>query len=140
MLGTLKSGYSFMEIVIVIAIISILAGVGIPSYLSYIESSKVTKTVAHINLVKNEINRYYGDIGRFPESLDDLLDAPDDDSPLAKKWNGPYLEIKGGGLPMDGWDRDLVYEKTPGSAHPYELYSFGKEGEDGPEEKRITAW
>ena len=140
MTATLRAGYSFMEIVIVIAIIAILAGIGIPSYLGHVDRAKDAKTTAHLNLVKNAINQYYGDTGRFPRALDDLIDQPDQDEPIAKKWHGPYLEIKGGGLPQDGWERDFYYEVTPGGKHPYELYSYGQEGEDGPEDKRVSAW
>lgn len=140
MASSLKKGFSLMEIMIAIAIMGLLAGVGIPMYMSYMKKAAVTKTDGNLALLKNEINRYHADMGKYPRSLDDLVDKPDPDSPGAKRWQGPYLDVKGGGLPEDGWGNEYVYGLTQGAAHPYELYSYGPEGEDGSEEDRISAW
>lgn len=140
MTQTLKNGFGMIEIIIYVAIMALLAGIAGPMYFSYMKNAAKTKTTANLDLIKNEINRYHGDIGRFPRTLDDLVDKPDADDPVAKRWNGPYLEVKGGGLPTDGWNRDFYYTVTPGGAHPYELYSFGPEGEEGPEDQRVSAW
>ena len=140
MTHTLKRGFGMVEIMIYIAIMAVLAGVAGPMYFSYMKGTYKTKTVETLALMKNEINRYHADTGRYPRILDDLMDKPDVDDPLYKKWNGPYLDLKGASSPEDGWNHEFQYEVTPGGARPYELYSFGPEGEDGPEEDRISAW
>lgn len=137
---SLQKGFSLMEIMIAVAIMGILAGVGIPMYSSYLKNARMKRTESTLALFKNEINRYNADTGRYPRALDDLIDKPDADSPLSKKWQGPYIDVKGGGLPEDAWGQDFVYELTPGGTHPYELYSYGPDGEDAPEEDRISAW
>lgn len=140
MTGTLRRGFAMMDALIAIALVTLILGVGMPVMFNQLKKGKIFKTEQNLNLLKQSINQYYGDVGRWPRNLDDLVDKPDADSPFAKKWQGPYLEVKGGGLPTDGWDQDFVYELTPGGAHPYELYSYGPEGEDGPEEDRISVW
>lgn len=137
---TLKSGFGMIEIVIYVAILAVLATIAIPSYLSYMKTAAKATTEGNLNLLKNEINRYHGDMGRYPRALDDLVDKPDTDEPSAKRWNGPYVDVKGGGLPQDGWKNDFVYELTPGGAHPYDLYSYGPDGEDGSDDSRISVW
>jgi general secretion pathway protein G len=140
MFKSLKSGFSLMEIMIAIAIMGMLAGVGIPMYFSYIKNASITKTNANLAMLKNEVNRYHADTGKYPRSLDDLVDKPDSDDPIANKWSGPYIDVKGGKLPEDGWNQEFYYEVTSGGMRPFELYSYGPEGEDGPEEQRINAW
>lgn len=137
---TLKRGFGMIEIVIYVAILAVLATIAIPSYMSYMKSTAIATTDGNLSLLKNEMNRYHADMGKYPRSLDDLVDKPDADEPGAKRWNGPYVDVKGGGLPEDGWKNEFVYELTPGGAHPYELYSYGPEGEDAPEDDRISAW
>jgi general secretion pathway protein G len=137
---TLKNGFSLMEIMIAVAIMGLLASIAIPNLMGYMQKANKEKTTQHLNLFKSSITQYYADTGRFPRALDDLMDKPDSEDPLAKKWQGPYIESKGGGLPQDGWGQDFVYELTPGAAHPYELYSYGPEGEDAPEDDRISVW
>lgn len=129
-----------MEIMIAVAIMGLLAGVGIPMYMSYMKTAATTQTNGNLSLFKNEINRYHADMGRYPRALDDLVDKPDADDQGAKRWQGPYIDAKGGSVPADAWHNDFMYELTPGGAHPYELYSYGPEGEDAPEEDRISAW
>jgi general secretion pathway protein G len=137
-MGMLKKGFSLMEIMIVVAIMGLLVAMSVTYLASYMEDARKGKTRAHLALIKNEITRYYSHTSRFPRSLDDLVDKPENDDSLAKKWNGPYFE--NGIIPKDGWDRDFYYELTPGGKHPYELYSYGKEGEEGPENQRINLW
>jgi general secretion pathway protein G len=138
MTHTLKRGFGMVEIMIYIAIMAVLASIAGPLYFTYMKNAAKSKTTQQLALLKNEINRYHGDTGRYPRVLDDLMDKPDADDPLYKKWNGPYLDAKE--LPEDGWHHEFQYEVTPGGARPYELYSFGPEGEDGPEDDRISAW
>lgn len=140
MTGTLRRGFAMMDVLVAMAILGLLLAIAGPSMLSYLKRGNKLKTEQHLNLLKQSINQYYADTSSFPHSLDDLVDKPDADSPLARRWQGPYVEAKGGGVPEDGWGHDFVYERTPGAVHPYELYSYGSEGEDGPEEDRISAW
>lgn len=112
-----KQGFSFLELVIAIAIIALLASVGIPMYMSYVEKAKVTKTEGILGNLKIAINSYYLDVNKYPSSLSELVRKPAD----AKKWRGPYLES--GEIPDDAWGNPFVYRVTAKSAHPFELYT-----------------
>ncbi len=142
MIGThhMKAGFSFIELTVVILIMGVLAGVGIPAVMGWVEKSRVRSTHTTISSIQQAIDLYYGEVGKYPEALDDLVHAPSDPA-LARKWDGPYVQVgKKDMVPQDGWSHDFYYERTPGGAHPYTLYSYGKHGEDSPEEEWISAW
>lgn len=135
-----KNGFSFIEIMIAVVIMGVLAGVIAPAYFSYVARAKTRTTEANLRVTKQAITAFHGDTGRYPESLLDLNRKPLDDS-IAKKWAGPYLELKDGDdVPLDGYGNDLIYQRSePGAEKPYLLYSHGPEGEGSPEEEWIYA-
>ena len=137
--SSLKSGIAMIELVIYIAILATLAAVAVPVFLNTLEKAKVSTTKTNLQSTKQSITAFFTDTGRYPETLTDLTIKPFDDS-LARKWHGPYLEIKNeDDVPVDGWGNDLVYNRLEGSSKPYELYSYGSAGDDGEEENRIYA-
>jgi len=138
--STLKSGIAMMELVIYIAILAILAMAVVPTLLNKLDKAKVSTTQTNLQSTKQAIMAFYTDAGRYPETLSDLMRKPLDDN-LAKKWHGPYLDMKDeDDVPVDGWGNELVYRRLePGSGKPYELYSYGSNGEDSPGEEWIYA-
>lgn len=136
----LRSGFSFVEIVVVILIMGVLMGIAVPATQSYLAKSRTTSTKTTIASTQQAIDMYYSEVGKYPESLTDLVQAPSDPA-LARRWEGPYIQVRGKeDVPQDGWGHDFYYERTPGGARPYILYSYGKNGEDSPEEEWISAW
>lgn len=138
--SVLKKGLSLVEVMIVLAIMAVFALVVGPRMISYLGKAKIKTTEANVRTVKQAIDSYYGDTGRYPETLSDLMRKPFDET-AARKWQGPYLDAQDEDyLPVDGWGNELVYRRSePGSTKPYELYSYGPSGEDGSEEERIYA-
>lgn len=138
--GSLKKGLSLVEVMIVLAIMAVFALAVGPQMVSYLGSAKIKTTEANLRNVKQAIVAYYGDVGSYPETLSDLMRKPLDDK-MARKWQGPYLQAKNDDYsPVDGWDNDLVYSRgESGSGKPYELYSYGPNGQEGPQEERIYA-
>lgn len=138
--GSLKKGLSLVEVMIVLAIMAVFALAVGPRMVSYLGNAKIKTTEANLRNVKQAIVAYYGDVGSYPETLSDLMRKPLDDN-MARKWQGPYLEAKNDDYsPVDGWDNDLVYSRgESGSGKPYELYSYGPNGQEGPQEERIYA-
>lgn len=138
--GSLKKGLSLVEVMIVLAIMAVFALAVGPRMVSYLGNAKIKTTEANLRNVKQAIVAYYGDVGSYPETLTDLMRKPLDDT-MARKWQGPYLEAKNDDYsPVDGWDNDLVYSRgESGSSKPYELYSYGPNGQEGPQEERIYA-
>jgi len=139
---SLKPGFSITELVFYMLIVGLLmaaAGAGISSAM---KSAKKSTTESSLRAISQAIDVYYSSVqpNRYPETLEDLIIAPEG----VRGWDGEYIksrEVDGEKrMPVDGWKQDFQYERTPGGAHPYELYSWGAGGEDGPQEEWISAW
>jgi general secretion pathway protein G len=133
-----QKGLSMMEVMIVLAIMALFAGVVGPKLFTYLSKGKIATTKTMLHNTKQAIDSFHIDTGKFPESLADLIRKPLEEN-IAKKWQGPYLDVKDDDyIPVDGWGNELVYHRSePGSGKPYELYSDGPDGEDSPEDARI---
>lgn len=127
-----------MELMIYMAVVGILLAAVGPRFMSFISSGKKSSTEQTLRNTKQAIELFYGHTSRYPESLRDLVRKPMDEK-IAKKWNGPYLELKGDQeVPEDGWNNELVYHRLePGAGRPYDLFSYGPNGEGSPEDEWI---
>ena len=137
-----RSGFSLVELMIVIAIIGLLGAVLAPKVNDALKKARKGTTKTTIMNLKGGIIKYQTDIARYPSSLKDLIKRPKGgDERVAKKWDGPYYGDEGDELPEDPWGNKFVYKlNQQGSKHPYELYSFGPEGKGAPKEQWISVW
>ncbi|MGO4381539.1 type II secretion system major pseudopilin GspG [Pseudoduganella sp. RAF53_2] len=123
------TGFTLLELLVVIVIIGLLAAYVGPKYFSQLGKSEVTIAKAQIEAFEKSLDTYRLDVGRYPtteEGLAALLTAP----PTAgAKWNGPYLKK---GVPPDPWGHAYIY-KAPGAKAEYEIVSLGKDGQPGGE-------
>jgi general secretion pathway protein G len=134
----LKQGFSLIELVIAIAILGILSAIVIPNFLSYLRNANISAAENTIKTLKQGINAFYSKSGEYPKSLEDLVKRPADVP--AKKWGGPYIggEEEEPVVPQDPWNIDYVYKLNPkGAKPPYQLYSWGPNGEGSPEDEWI---
>ena len=132
---TLKPGMSFIEIIAVVAIMAILATAAMMFVGPKIERSRRDTTMGSLQTLKTCITSFHLDTGAYPDQLEDLVERPIDER-IAARWV-QYIE---NALPRDGWGNDFEYQKTPGAAHPYELYSHGTHGDEAPEEEYLSVW
>lgn len=132
----LKSGFTFVELIIALAILAVLAVVIIPNTFRYLSESKIRKTETTLGTLRTAITSYYAAVGKYPTSLQDLIRKPAD-VPL-KKWVAKFLELDE--VPADAWGNEFVYKLTSKAAHPYELYSYGPNGPGAPAEEMISVW
>lgn len=72
-LRKLRRGFTMIELVVVMAAIGLLLSIALPRYLDALERGKLQ--VQHQNLaqLRDAIDKYYGDNGKYPDSLDDLV-------------------------------------------------------------------
>lgn len=121
-----QSGFTLLELLVVMVIIGLLAGYVGPKYFSQVGKSEVKTAKAQIDALDKALDQYRLDNGRYPtteQGLAALMTKPAN----APRWEGPYLKKA---VPSDPWGNAYVY-KQPGSRGEYDLMSYGKDGQPG---------
>jgi general secretion pathway protein G len=123
-------GFTLLEMLVVLVIIGLLAGLVGPQLLGRVDTSKVTAADTQVRMLKAAIETLRLDIGRFPseeEGLDLLMKQPQDER-VARKWRGPYLAEN---VPLDPWSNPYIYRPATGTT--IILFSHGGDGKLGGE-------
>lgn len=121
-----QSGFTLLELLVVMVIIGLLAGYVGPKYFSQIGKSEVKTARAQIDALEKALDQYRLDIGHYPtteQGLAALMNKPANEA----RWEGPYLKKT---VPNDPWGNSYVY-KQPGSRGEFDLMSYGKDGQPG---------
>ncbi|MBV9557688.1 MAG: type II secretion system major pseudopilin GspG [Pseudolabrys sp.] len=122
-----ESGFTLVEMLVVIAIIGLVMGLVGPRVLNYLGEAKVKSAKLQIESFGSSLDLFYLDVGRYPtasEGLAALVQRPAN----ASVWNGPYL--KNASVPADPWGHVYIY-RVPGEKGPYQIVSFGSDGQEG---------
>jgi len=126
-----RRAFTMIEIMAVIVIIGILAGIVAVSVVGKIDKARVISTKASLKMLHSAVIQFKLDTGRYPteeEGLQALIEQPTD----VTGWNtGGYLETTT--LPKDAWGNDFVYQLLPESGKPFVIISYGANGEEGGE-------
>lgn len=67
-------GFTLMELIVVMTVIALLLSLALPRYLDALDRGKDKVQERNIGLVREAIDQHYGDRGRYPDSLDDLVE------------------------------------------------------------------
>jgi general secretion pathway protein G len=67
-----RHGFTLIELIVVFLIIAILLTLAMPRYFSSIDRSKEAVLKENLYQVRDAIGKYYGDKGKYPESLETL--------------------------------------------------------------------
>lgn len=70
-----RRGFTLIELLIVMAIMAVLLTVALPRYFNSVERSREVALQQSLNVVRDAIDKYYADRGKYPESLSDLVQA-----------------------------------------------------------------
>jgi general secretion pathway protein G len=132
-----SAGFTLLELLVVIVIIGLLAGLVAPRYFDQIGKSNTKVAKAQIDSLEKALDQYRLDVGRYPTTeagLNSLYIKPQN----VDKWDGPYLKKP---APMDPWGTPYLY-KSPGDHGDYDLSSFGSDGKPGGsgEAADVTSW
>ncbi|HBF42132.1 MAG TPA: type II secretion system protein GspG [Desulfobacteraceae bacterium] len=135
-------GFTLIELMVVIVILGILAGLIVPRIMGSPEKARIMKARVQIESLETALKMYKLDNGDYPsteQGLEALVQAPAVGK-LAKKWReGGYLEK--GKVPKDPWENDYIY-LSPGIHGDFDIVSYGADGQPGGEDKNkdITSW
>lgn len=120
------SGFTLLELLVVIVIIGLLAAYVGPKYFAQLGKSEITVAKAQIEAFEKALDTFRLDVGHYPtteEGLAALLVKP----ATARNWNGPYLKKN---VPLDPWGHPYLY-RSPGSKGDFQITSYGKDGQPG---------
>lgn len=133
-----QEGFTLIEILLVVVIISSLAAMVVPRLTGRSEQARIAIARADIRAnLPTALKLYELDNGTFPttqQGLQALISAPSR-APVPRNWNGPYVE---GGSLSDPWGNDYRYRYPPERGVDYDLYSYGPSGVD--DDENITNW
>ena len=127
-----QRGFTLLEMLVVLVIIGLLAGLVGPKLFSKVDSSKIQTAQTQVKMLKGTLETMRLDISRFPtasEGLALLNEAPKDEK-IAGKWKGPYLDEA---LPADPWGTPYQYSVPGANGQPMAIYSLGADGKRGGE-------
>ena len=71
---SVKSGFTLVEMLVVLAILALLLTLAAPKYFSSIDRAKEATLKQDLNTLRESIDKYYADNGRYPNTLKDLVD------------------------------------------------------------------
>ncbi len=127
--GQRRRGFTLIEILVVIVIIAVLAGMIAPKLLHHIGTAKTNVAKSNIIELEKAVDIFSISYERLPEKLDELVNRPADIEET--KWNSPTLKAKN---LLDPWGREFLY-RQPGEYGSYDIYSLGKDGQEGGEKE-----
>jgi general secretion pathway protein G len=136
-LGTtnaLQRGFTLVELLLVLVILALIAGLVLPGIIGKAEGAKVKAAASQITRISMSVESFYLDTGSSPDSLSELVNEPSG----TNGWNGPYIRNS---IMKDPWGREYQY-RNPGEHGDFDIYSFGSDGQQGGEgnDADITSW
>ncbi|MCP4680994.1 MAG: type II secretion system major pseudopilin GspG [Desulfobacterales bacterium] len=135
-------GFTLIELMVVIVILGILAGLIVPRIMGRPEEARRMKARIQIESIETALKLYKLDNGAYPsteQGLEALIQAPQVGQPAGAWRQGGYLEK--GKVPRDPWGNDYHY-LCPGIHGDFDLMSYGGDGEPGGEgvDEDINSW
>ncbi len=135
-----QSGFSLIEIMVVVIIIGLLASIVAPQVLNRADEARIQKVKSDFKSIQTGLKMYRIDNYAYPTSeqgLQALVERPTM-APQPRNWDeSGYLEQ----LPRDPWGNPYLY-LSPGESHDYNIYTLGADGVSGGEDQNadISVW
>lgn len=123
------AGFSILELLLVLVILSILAGIVGTKFAGQSQKAKVRASKAQLSEFKTALGTYELEVGSYPTTQQGLLALIEEPSGV-EDWPGRLLESDV--VPIDAWGNEWEY-RYPGTQNQdgYDLHSYGPDGRDG---------
>jgi general secretion pathway protein G len=118
-----EAGFTLVELLVVLGILSLLAAFAAPTVLGYLGRARTEAARTQIAALSNALDQYAIDVGSYPTSeqgLKSLMQAPAG----ANRWSGPYLR-RPEGL-VDPWGKPYLYTRVAPMG-PVQIISLGSD-------------
>ncbi len=131
-------GFTLVELLVVLAILGLLAGLVGPQVMKFLGGSKTKTAKLQIEDLGGAMDLYRLEVGRYPttsEGLEALVQQPSG----SPNWNGPYL--KKSQVPKDPWGFEYQY-RSPGQHGEFDIWALGADNRDGGdgENQDLASW
>ena len=125
-------GFTLLEMLVVLVIIGLVAGLVGPRLFAKVDSSKVQTAGVQIKLLRGAVESVRMDIGGYPSTEQglDMLVTPPTEPKLRERWKGPYLDES---VPLDPWGNPYQYRVPGDDGRPFSVISLGADGKPGGE-------
>jgi general secretion pathway protein G len=125
-----QSGFTLLEVMVVVVILGILASFVVPNLLGNKEKADQQKAITDIVALENALDMYKLDNSVYPstdQGLDALVNKPSSPEPRNYR-DGGYIKR----LPNDPWGNDYQY-LSPGDNGSVDIFTLGADGQEGGE-------
>ena len=122
-----ESGFTLLELLVVMVIIGLLAGFVAPRYFAQVGKSQVKAARAQIDALDKALEQYRIDVGHLPTTEQGLA-ALNAQPAGEQNWAGPYLKKE---VPLDPWGSAYLYAEPGTHNNDYDLILLGKDGRVG---------
>jgi general secretion pathway protein G len=117
-----RSGFTLIELMIVVIIMAALAGMVLPRLLDRADDAKINISRGEIASITMALKFYKLDNGSYPGQAEGNLNALMTKPSSARNWKGPYLEKAA----VDPWDQDYKYKyRGDHNTTGFDLWSDG---------------
>lgn len=138
-----RTGFTLIEVLLVIAILAVLAAFVMPQFMGAADKANIDAAKIHVSRggpIAQAMQLFRVAVQRYPttdEGLRALSQRPDG-LEESQEWDGPYIEDPN--ALTDPWGKNEYQYRSPGEYNEdYDLWSMGPDREDGTEDD-ITNW
>lgn len=125
-----QRGFTLLELLVVLAILGLLAGLVAPRVIEYFSRAKSDTARLQVENLSAALDLYRLDVGRYPTQTEGLAALMRRPAGVAQ-WGGPYL--KGSEVPADPWGNAYNYRAPGRDGRAFDLYTLGADAAAGGE-------
>ena len=123
-----EGGFTLIELMVVLVILGLLAGLVGPQLFGKVDSSKAKVAETQVKMLHGALQAYRLDVGRLPTTAEGLGALVRPPPGTAEFWSGPYLD---GEVPEDPWRAPYRYLFPADTLQGFALYSLGADSKHG---------